>query len=417
MVAMSVITTATTAPSVLAHPKRSWSDIVKGRSQAEVEPLRPAERGSHRCVCTGQFLVMLGHYGWIMALQDIDDPDADRHGGRIYLRSSDLRRGARPKDGDEVTFFLYSDDSGLGAEDCYVTSEPYPEQPKLKPQASARSKEDKPSCPPLQPKPKQLSAHAHEFVPIVLVPLDATEDDTESSDMNAQAEEFVPPPPGLGITTRAVAIDAVPDVFPPGLGLMSTVFAPEVVPDAPLAYSDMCVINMKRFFDDSDDDSDDGTESTASGTSGRVLVAPGLSTCFVSEDVRNPEQWSTLGSRCAQAVEAVDDSSSWCDDESDAESYTLSVPSGPEQWASVSARCAEAVGRLEHRHSWHMRNAAAVAKLRADVGDDIRWDIVLDALAELDESPVAGIPLGLDAMSEQMATIVAITSRAPPGLA
>jgi len=71
-------------------------------------------------LCTGEFLVMLGHYGWIMALQDIDHPEADRHGGRIYLRASDLRPGYKPKQGDEVTFFLYADENGLGAEDCHI---------------------------------------------------------------------------------------------------------------------------------------------------------------------------------------------------------------------------------------------------------------------------------------------------------
>jgi len=316
------MTVITVVPSVVAVPKRSWSDIVKGRSDAKVEPLHPAERGSHLCVCTGQFLVMLGHYGWIMASQDIDHPDADRHGGRIYLRAADLRSGARPKEGDEVTFFIYSDASGLGAEDCYVTGEPYPEPSKVKQQVLARWKEDKPRChPPSLAKPKRLSAHAHEFVPTVMVPLE----------LSAEAFEFVPPPPGLGITTRAVA--------------------PVVTPDAILA--ETCVINTMRFFADSDDDfSDDGTESTASGTSGRVMVAPGLSTCFVSKEHGKPEQWSTIGSRCAQAVEAVDDSSSWCDESDDEESmFSPSLSSGEEKWASGSAGGAGEVGRLEHRHS------------------------------------------------------------------
>jgi len=383
------MTVITTVSAVVAVPKRSWSDIVKGRSVAKVEPLRPAERGSYRCACTGQFLVMLGHYGWIMALEDIDHPDADRHGGRIYLRAADLRSGARPKEGDEVTFFLYSDASGLGAEDCYVTGEPHPEPVKIK-QVLARSTENKPRCQLPQPKPKSLSADAHEFVPTVLLSLDANVDDALLPEMNAGAAEFVPPPPGLGITTRAVA--------------------PEVIPDAPLAYcTDMCVMNMKRFFDD-DELSDDDTESTASGASGRVMVAPGLATCFMSKEEGKPDQWATLASRCAQAVDAVGDASSWCDEESDDgddSSLSPALPSGAEEWASVSARCAEAVARLEHPHSWHMRNVAAAAKVRADVGDDIRWDVVLDALAELDESPVG----------EELATIVAITSKAPPGFA
>jgi len=389
------MTVITAVPSVVAVPKRSWSDIVKGRSEAKVEPLHPAERGSHLCVCTGQFLVMLGHYGWIMALQDIDHPDADRHGGRIYLRASDLRSGACPKEGDDVTFFLYSDANGLGAEDCYVTGEPHPDPPKAQQQVCARWREDKPRCfPPSQAKLNRLSADAQEFVPTVKVPVE----------LNAEAFEFVPPPPGLGITTRAVA--------------------PVVIPDAILA--ETCVINTKRFFADSDDEfSDDGTESTASGTSGEVMVAPGLSTRFVSNTHGKPEHWSNVGSRCAQAVEAADDSSSsWCD-ESDEEESMFSPPlcsppltSEAEKWASVSSRCAEAVGRLEHHHSWHVRTAAAAAKLRAEVGDDIRWDVVLDALEALDESPGAvGAPPGLDAPPGLAAGFAPPGLEAPPGLA
>jgi len=72
----------------------------------------------------------------------------------------------------------------------------------------------------------------------------------------------------------------------------------------------------------------------------------------------------------------------------------------------VSARCAQAVGKIEHNdHPWHMRNAAAAAKMRADVGNDIRWEVVLDALAEMDGTPVSD-----DATPS-------IAPRLPPGLA
>lgn len=395
------VTSAVSQSVSPAAPKRSWADIVKGRSEAKVEPLRPAAFGSHRCLCTGEFLVMLGHYGWIMALQDIDHPDADRHGGRIYLRASDLRPGASPKEGDEVTFFLYSDENGLGAEDCYATSEPHPPQPPpVKKQVLSRPKINK-RAPPQHADPKKtLNADAHEFVPIVLVAVDAGEDDNSSVTMNPDAKEFVPPPPGLGPILNAEAA--------------------EFVPCPPLASRrgfDMCVINTKRFHDD-DDSSDDGTDSTTSDVSGRVLVAPGLSTCFVSKEGK-PAEWSSLASRCAQAVGDADmDSDSWCDDDSDDsddDSYYSPQMNRAEEWAAVSARCAEAVGKVEHEHSWHVRNAAAAAKLRADVGNDIRWDVVLDALAELDAAQ-ANHPLVADD-SNRSAAIAFITSRPPPGFA
>lgn len=311
-----------------------------------------------------------------MSLQDIDHPEADRHGGRIYLRALDLRPGYLPKQGDEVTFFLYADENGLGAEDCFSTHDPHPPQPPAPPRKQAYSRPKK-SWGHTETR-KCMSAAAKEFVPTVLVPLNA-DDEKRLVTMNPGAKEFVPAPPGLGPTLNAEATEFFP-----------------LVPSCTF-----CPINAKRFYDDDDASSDDGTESTASDFSGRVLVAPGLSACFMSEG-GSPERWSTLSSRCAQAVvEAEIDSDSWSDDESDDDDTSFSpIQNRAEEWAAVSARCAQAVGQTNKEHPWHMRNAAAKAKLMADVGDDIRWEIVLDALAEL-EGPSAILPPGL----------------APPGLA
>jgi len=374
--------------NVVSHaaPKKTWADIVKGRSVAKVEPLRPAARGSHWCVCTGEFLVMLGHYGWIMALQDIDHPEADRHGGRIYLRATDLRHGYTPKQGDEVTFFLYVDDNGLGAEDCHATHDLQPPQPPPQPPAPRRrgfSQSKNKWGTPIERK-KCLSAAAREFVPTVLVPLNA--DDENVVTMNPEAKEFIPAPPGLCPSLGAEATD----FFPLAGNLRSNMY---------------CPINSKRFYDDDDDDSsDDGTESTASSLSGRVLVAPGLSTFFVSKGTPEPRQhvWSSLSSRCAQAVTDADtDGDSWCDDDSDDDLSFSGGQHRAEEWAAVSARCAQAVGKVHHEHPWHARNAAAAAKLKADVGNDIRWEVVLDALVDLDGGSSIALPPGL----------------APPGLA
>jgi len=239
-----------------------------------------------------------------------------------------------------------------------------------------------------------MRAAATEFIPTVLVSLNA--DDENLLTMNPGAKEFVPAPPGLGPTLNAEAMDFVP-----------------------LARGNMgsnicCPINTKRFYDD-DDSSDDGTESTASDFSGRVLVAPGLSTCFVSTG--QPEQWSTLSSRCAQAVIDVDvDADSWCDDQSDDDSSFSTGQHRAEEWAAVSARCAQAVGKVHHEHPWYVRNAAAMAKLKANVGDDIRWEVVLDALSDLDGPASVVLPPGLAPPGLAPPTIIPI-DMVPPGLA
>jgi hypothetical protein len=320
----TLVAMAVTTAIPHSTPKKSWADIVKGRSESKVEPLRPAARGTHRSLCTGEFLVMLGHYGWIMALQDIDHPDADRHGGRIYLRASDLRPGYTPKQGDEVTFFLYADDNGLGAEDCFATSNPHPPLPPApsKRQGCGRPKINWGIQAQQTEAKKCMNAQAKEFVPTVLVPLESLDHADRSAGgenipicMNPGAKEFVPAPPGLGLSLNAEAME----------------FAP----------SHPCCINAKRFYDDDDDSSDDGTESTASDFSGHVLVAPGLSACFVGG---KPEQWSSLSSRCSQAVKEVDtDSDSWCDDEADDDASVDPAQNRAEEWAALSARCAQAV--------------------------------------------------------------------------
>jgi len=384
----------------VSTPKKSWADIVMGRSSSKTERLRPAARGTHMCMCTGEFLVMLGHYGWIMALQDIDHPDADRHGGRIYLQAKDLRRGSNLKPGDEVTFFLYADKNGLGAEDCFDTNHPHPPQPPA-PEAQAaapkkhlhnRPKINRVSWPKQTDTNSFLSAAAQEFVPTVLVPVNADIKPLTAANlgatMNPGATDFVPAPPGLGPVFTAEADAFVPFTTPC------------------MDHSMYCAFNAKRFYDD-DDSSDDGTESTASDFSGRVLVAPGLSTHFVSTGTT--EDWSTLSSRCAQAVVDADmDSDSWCDEESDDEPQIR-----VEEWAAVSARCAKAVGNIDQQHPWHVRNAAAAAKLKANVGNDIRWEVVLDALAELDGNKSFALPPGLAPPGLELPAHVS----APPGLA
>jgi len=345
---------------------------------------------------------MLGHYGWIMASQDIDHSDADRHGGRIYLRASDLRPGYTPKPGDEVTFFLYADENGLGAEDCFATHDPHPPQPPTLPmrQGCGRPKINWGTRAQHTEAKKCMNAQAKEFVPTVLVPM-STGGEKNPVCMNPGAKEFVPAPPGLGPYLNAEAMEFAPS-HPSCKGNQRSAM--------------YCAINAKRFYDDDDDDSsDDGTESTASDFSGHVLVAPGLSACFVSGG--KPEQWSSLSSRCSQAVMEVDtDSDSWCDDEADDDASVDPAQNRAEEWAALSARCAQAVGQVHHEHPWHVRNAAAKAKLTANVGDDIRWEVVFDALAELDGRSSVMLPPGLAPPGLEPPGCAAM-DLVPPGLA
>lgn len=115
---------------------KSWADIVKRGETAQVQEEKtnlvvPGERGSRRVLCTGELLVMLGHYGWIMSLVGIDHPDSKKHAGRVYLKGSDVRPGCTLTPGTVVAFYLYADADGLGAEDCHLLEAVEAEFPEL----------------------------------------------------------------------------------------------------------------------------------------------------------------------------------------------------------------------------------------------------------------------------------------------
>jgi len=82
------------------------------------EPLRPGGLGS--LPCRGRLTEMLSTYGWITPTDTIDHPDAHRHGGRIWFSFNDIRPGTSLVLGDELSFGLYADIDGLGAEDCHL---------------------------------------------------------------------------------------------------------------------------------------------------------------------------------------------------------------------------------------------------------------------------------------------------------
>merc|ERR1719162_2543766 len=63
---------------------------------------------------------MLNRFGWLMLYGDIDDPATEKHGGHVYIHKDDIVDGQSLCAGDIVSFYLYSDEQGLGAEMCTV---------------------------------------------------------------------------------------------------------------------------------------------------------------------------------------------------------------------------------------------------------------------------------------------------------
>jgi hypothetical protein len=73
-----------------------------------------------QCFCRGEVLSVLDHYGWIFLYGTVNHPLASKRGGRIYISMDDVVPGKTLQVGDVVTFFLYADEMGLGAEVCDV---------------------------------------------------------------------------------------------------------------------------------------------------------------------------------------------------------------------------------------------------------------------------------------------------------
>jgi len=143
----------------------SWSSI----AQNSCTPIRPGEKGQKSAKCRGQMLAVLGSYGWILPHGQVCHPDFERHAGRIWVHRNDFRKGSKPQESDEVEFFLYADENGLGAEDCRVLVA----GPRGKTKGSSSRKSDQVERAPVF----LMSPHAHEFIP---------------AHMNEPAPDFVP---------------------------------------------------------------------------------------------------------------------------------------------------------------------------------------------------------------------------------
>jgi len=133
--------------------------VIVSLDSSVTSALQPGARGSRQCWCTGQILTLLGHYGWILPLEDIEGNATKKNDGKIYLDKKDISGGAEFAEGDIVGFYLYLDDMGLGAEAARCLK-----------QASTTS----------------FNAGATEFVPLVVPAENST------SSFNAAAPEFVP---------------------------------------------------------------------------------------------------------------------------------------------------------------------------------------------------------------------------------
>lgn len=91
------------------------------RSREPTGPNLPRTRISE-VVLVGQVLEWNGKFGWIQPEVPVEHELAHKHRGKIYVSSSDLTGAAELVVGIAVKFVLYSDSSGLGAQDVVFLS-------------------------------------------------------------------------------------------------------------------------------------------------------------------------------------------------------------------------------------------------------------------------------------------------------
>lgn len=99
----------------------------KGSGQREEEQAAgqtlPRERITDGGGLAGICVEWKGHFGWIEPSTEIDHPKAAKRNGRLFVHCSDLMGSDELEPGQEVTFHVYEDASGLGAEECIAVEE------------------------------------------------------------------------------------------------------------------------------------------------------------------------------------------------------------------------------------------------------------------------------------------------------
>eukprot|EP00913_Durusdinium_trenchii_P017791 g16717.t1 len=91
----------------------------KGKSKRPTGPHLPRTRVSSEPM-RGEVLEWKSKFGWIKAHSSIDHPLLEKHRGKIYVNVIDLLNRDSLAPGDTCEFQLFSDVSGLGAEECWV---------------------------------------------------------------------------------------------------------------------------------------------------------------------------------------------------------------------------------------------------------------------------------------------------------
>jgi len=95
----------------------SNSEPQDGKNKRPSGPDLPRERVTTAPII-GEIVAWKKTFGWIKPSEAVEHADAEKHDGRIYVHSKDVQDGTEMEVGKMVLFHVYTDASGLGAEEC-----------------------------------------------------------------------------------------------------------------------------------------------------------------------------------------------------------------------------------------------------------------------------------------------------------
>lgn len=114
--------TARATPNFRGGVRRGWSDTYwKNGSDSHRGPghTLPRKRITSSPV-SGRVLEWKGKFGWLRADEAIDHEKCQWHDGRVFLSTTDVLGGSVLRPQATVRFHLFSDDNGIGAEECLL---------------------------------------------------------------------------------------------------------------------------------------------------------------------------------------------------------------------------------------------------------------------------------------------------------
>jgi len=109
-------------PPVWSYGGRGHGTTTTLRKDSQNDgPDLPRERFTETPL-NGEVLEWRGRFGWLKPLSSIEHPAAEMHHSRVYVNEKDLVGAKELEPGQLVSFHVYADESGIGAEKCTITA-------------------------------------------------------------------------------------------------------------------------------------------------------------------------------------------------------------------------------------------------------------------------------------------------------